>query len=277
MVKFDKLTQFELKSGEMALASEDIWKNVDMNSSNNIDILVDCVANDSDVLSSSALRLARSLKDDTDSLVPDIADIMIDSSTLDIGIDMEFDHFLDDILRLEDEPLRQDCMWSSQEDGEDSSNLGEQMVRQQREAKPRLDTLPTANINMTDLACKGLSCFDTPLSSETSDLDETSSDLEAEVDVGVETSAKTKLDITYSDHCYISTSRNDRLTETLTPTDSSEEDEAKTPTQTKHIKSFQSSNTFRIPSFPTHRLKQECIRHLQFILILTLIFPTFLF
>ena len=63
--------------------------------------------------------VCRSLKDDTDSLVPDIADIMLGSpgcSLSDIGIDMDFDNFLDDILRLEEEePLRQDCMWSGQE------------------------------------------------------------------------------------------------------------------------------------------------------------------
>ena len=37
----------------MALASEDIWANVDMNSSDNIDLLLDCVAEN------SGLRLAR--------------------------------------------------------------------------------------------------------------------------------------------------------------------------------------------------------------------------
>ena len=40
----------------MALASEDIWANVDMNSSDNIDLLLDCVAEN------SGLRLARYLR-----------------------------------------------------------------------------------------------------------------------------------------------------------------------------------------------------------------------
>jgi len=241
----------------MALASEDIWANVDMNSSDNIDLLLDCVAEN------SGLRLARSLKDDTDSLVPDIADIMLGSpgcSLSDIGIDMDFDNFLDDILRLEEEePLRQDCMWSGQ-DGEYSTNFGEQLLRQQKkEAKPRLDTLPTASVDLTDISSKDLSCFDTPLSSETSDLDETSSDLEAEAET-----IKSKVDSMFSDHCYTSTSpqHHDRLAaDLLTPNDSSEEDEVKqTKPTTKHIKSFQPVNTFRVPSFPTPRLQDSSSR-----------------
>jgi len=163
-------------------------------------------------------------------VVPDIGDILALTNTFDVdinmdgGIDMEFDHFLDDILSTE--PLKHDCMWSggSQPAAEDlakkasHTTYGERLLFEHQQ---------TTTSNNRPASAKSLSCFDTPLSSETSDLDETSSDLEAEVDVvganeagiqlcdrlqpssseeeedtGLGGDIGTRHDFAFSDHCY---------------------------------------------------------------------------
>lgn len=260
----------------MSLAGDDIWHKFDLSSTaDKMELKMEA----DDVLESAsqtALFQTKGQKKSVvrDSLVPDIVDIFTDSTTLDVdinmdgGIDMDFDSFLDDILSLEERPLLQDCMWSAQVSEESTTyGGGDHLLLEQRTAKPRHDSLPTSSVNL-GLGAKDLSCFDTPLSSETSDLDETSSDLETEVEVGADrlrcsdtSSRSSPKDFTFSDHCYTASSSQThtpfpyssyapsptRTSGSLTPAESSEEDEVK--------------STFRVPSFPLHRFKRASAPH----------------
>jgi hypothetical protein len=231
----------------MALTSEDIWHKFELINSSTTSSQpapesnqnLHCQALGPTVLKSSAMltstatamaaRTSISKIMDTDCLVvPDIGDILSDTNldldiNLDGGIDMDFDYLLDDFLSTK-EPLRHDCMWSGERDpllmslqtggnystkSSCSGNTGEETV------VPNLDLA----------ASQGLSCFDTPLSSETSDLDETSSDLEGDVYVQrtscadrllpsspdscgeVSSSSSSSPVHFFSDHSYVATSR----------------------------------------------------------------------
>ena len=214
---------------------------------------------------SAAAAPASRLSADTE-VVPDIIDILSDSATFDMdinmddgGIDMDFDNFLDDILRLED-PLRQDCMWSAAESSASSSSSSSP-TSPTSSSSSRLDSLlPLTNVSLDVVASKDMSCFDTPLSSETSDLDETSSDLEAEVEAGLcarlqpsspTSSSSSSQDFTFADHSYVasaSLSRHSSASATPTFTDSSEEEDkpvSPPPTTFKLPSSFPSSTARR--------------------------------
>ena len=235
----------KLLESTMSLAGEDIWHKFDLSKSE----LLKMEPEEIDTMTSSLSQMIKQKKS-TDSLVPDI-DILSFTNPLDVdinmdgGIDLDFDSLLEDILGFQEEPLRHDCMWS----GDISNNLDKSMMllNQNSEPKNKLDILPSSSMNVASLT-KDLDCFDTPLSSETSDLDETSSDIDADVEVGTNIcrlqgseDTRRNQDYTYSDHCYIATSKKDILTN---PEESSDDDEAKT-SQNRN-----SSNTFRIPSYP---------------------------
>merc|ERR1712168_996077 len=81
-------------------------------------------------------------------------------------------------------------MWSAASatghSGQQQSSYGERLLLDQH--RQTINGISGGGRTLTpssSLTSKRNSCFDTPLSSETSDLDETSSDLEAEVDVDV--------------------------------------------------------------------------------------------
>jgi hypothetical protein len=164
----------------------------------------------------------------------DLADLNMDG-----GIDMEFDEtFLlgpDILLGLdsdETDPLRHDCMWSGVGGGGSaalkaasateqppsgsscsSSYFGDQLLLELGESQQLLlGCSPTApSCSVAGPGEEPLSCFGavaTPLRSETSDLEETSSDLEEEVlsDRTTRAAAERRAAVpTHSDHSYIAT------------------------------------------------------------------------
>ena len=157
------------------------------------------------------------------STVPDICDTVFKFNCLSENVETHFD--CDDLLSVlspsepsdlhlgldSSEPLRQDCMWSGLGPGEEHKSLslpGEKEKPQTCATAPDSDSLN--------------SVFDTPLQSdfETSDLDESFSDLDTESSPSSDTDIvsltpqkvpdnipdKTSvlLDHMYTDHCYIS-------------------------------------------------------------------------
>ena len=251
----------------MAMASEDIWQKFDLSCAEKLDL----PKMDIDMLMETVDRApTRKQAERHEDMVPDIIDILADTNNFDMdinmdgGIDMDFDNFLDDILRFE-EPLRQDCMWSGEPDSKPSTVISPKQsdTTQTRLSSSRLDSLlPLLNMNL-DVASKDMSCFDTPLSSETSDLDETSSDLEAEAELGLRARLQPDTPSTssptspqgfhFADHSYVASTSSSRQTstdESLSITDSSEEEDK--PSSPPPSSTFRVPSS-RAPSFPNHK------------------------
>ena len=230
----------------MSLASDDIWQKFDLAKSE----FIKMEQEEMNTVTNNIYQMMKPTKS-TDSLVPDI-DMLAFPSNLDVdinmdgGIDMDFDSLLEDILGFQDKPLRHDCMWSGDMSTNEEKSL--MLLNTNSEPKNKPDIAPSTNMNLGSIT-KDLDCFDTPLSSETSDLDETSSDIDGEVEVGTINSRlqgsrdtlKSNQDITYSDHCYIATSKRDII---KTREESSDDDDSNS---SQHINP---SNTFRIPNHP---------------------------
>ena len=231
----------------MSLASDDIWQKFDLAKSE----FIKMEQEEMNTVTNNIYQMMKHTKS-TDSLVPDI-DMLAFPSNLDVdinmdgGIDMDFDSLLEDILGFQDKPLRHDCMWSGDISANEEKSL--MLLNTNSEPKNKPDIAPSTSMNLGSLT-KDLDCFDTPLSSETSDLDETSSDIDGEVEVGtinsrlqgVRDTLKSNQDITYSDHCYIATSKKRDIIKTRE--ESSDDDDSNS---SQHINP---SNTFRIPNHP---------------------------
>ena len=289
----------------MALTSEDIWQKFDLTSNNSTATNSQAVNSNhchsfESILKPTAMlsavnstavaaatnsssRTATSISKimDTDSLVvPDIGDILSDTNldldiNLDGGIDMDFDYLLDDFLSTK-EPLRYDCMWSGERDpmlmnlNNGASNMKASCPGNGTVASEET-VIPCSNLDIT-AGVQSMSCFDTPLSSETSDLDETSSDLEGDVyiqrtscadrllpcspdsaasDMSSTTSSTSSSPVHFfSDHSYVATTRYNCRETTYSPTcvAASNHDRMET-----HDNEIQSSSSVKSKSSSTTR------------------------
>ena len=292
----------------MAFTSEDIWQKFDLTSNNSSATSQAVISNHchpfESILKPAAMLSANSTTAvggavnsktatsiskimDTDSLVvPDIGDILSDTNldldiNLDGGIDMDFDYLLDDFLSTK-EPLRYDCMWSGDRDpmlmtlNNGASNMKVSFPGNGTVASEETVIPCAANLDIT-AGVQSMSCFDTPLSSETSDLDETSSDLEGDVYIQRTSCADRLLPCSpdsaasdmsstnsstssspvhfFSDHSYVATARyNTRETTSPTCVAASNHDRMET---THHDTEIQSSSSVKSKSLSTRTSSTE--------------------